>query len=245
MPTKKLLFDGDMILYRACFASEKEIKWDDDIFTLHADFSDLKDCFISLIDEISTNIGCFDVELAFSQKKTFRHELNEEYKAHRKDKRSPLGINSLREWASEVWPTHCWPRLEADDVLGILGSDTANNYTLVSGDKDFKTVPCEWYNFLSEETFVIEEKEADYNHLVQTLSGDLTDGYKGVPGVGEKTAKKLLDKNGATWQTIKDAYEKAGMDEGDALMNARMARILRAGDYNQQTNKVKLWKPKQ
>jgi len=244
MNDKKLLVDGDMILYRSCFASEKEMKWDDDIFTLHADFSDLKDCFTTLIDDISTHLGCFDVELAFSQKHTFRHELNEEYKAHRKDKRSPLGINDLRDWASSAWVTHRWSRLEADDILGILGSDPAKNYTIVSGDKDFKTVPCEWYNFMSEETLVITEEEADYNHLVQTLSGDMTDGYKGVPKVGEKTAIKILDKDGASWDTVKAAYEKAGMSESDALMNARMAYILRAGDYNQSTNKVKLWKPK-
>lgn len=242
--TKTLLVDGDMILYRACFAAEKEIKWDDDIFTIHSDFSDLKDCFTGLIDEISTNTGCFEVELGFSNKHTFRHELNPEYKAHRKDKRSPLGINALREWASEAWTTHKWDRLEADDVLGILGSDPANNYLIVSGDKDFKTVPCTWYNFMSEETLVITEEDADYNHLIQTLSGDMTDGYRGVPGVGEKTAEKILSKGGASWDTVKEAYEKAGMDESAALMNARMAYILRVGDYNSKTHKVKLWKPK-
>jgi DNA polymerase-1 len=73
--------------------------------------------------------------------------------------------------------------------------------------------------------------------------GDATDGYGGCPGIGPKTAEKLLDKHGAVWKTVVDAYLKAGLTEEDAIMNARMARILRAEDWDFENNEVKLWTP--
>ena len=88
-------------------------------------------------------------------------------------------------------------------------------------------------------------EEADNFHLIQTLTGDPTDGYGGVPKVGAVTAKRLLDKNGYTWETVVTCYEDAGMTEQDALMNAWMARLLRAENYCFRTNTIKkLWTPK-
>lgn len=245
---KKVYIDGDMILYKSAFSAEKEIRWDDDIFTVHSDFSDLKDCYLMTTDCIAETLVIDEEEgdeivMVFSQRRTFRHDMNPLYKAHRKDKRSPLGINDLREWVCDMWPSLTWENLEADDVLGIIGSSDKDSI-IVSGDKDFATVPCTWYNFLKDETRVITEEEADRQHLVQTLAGDATDGYFGVPGIGLKTAEKLLDKWGAEWTTVVSAYEKAGLTEDDALMNARMAFILRDGYYNKTTGEVTLWTPK-
>ena len=247
---KKVYIDGDMLLYRAAFAAEKEIKWEDDIFTVHADFSDLKDAYIMVADYISESLDAYEengdeITMVFSDRYTFRHELNLLYKAHRRDKRSPLGINDLREWVCDEWKSIRVDRLEADDVLGIIGSADPHGSIIVSGDKDFATVPCTWYNFLKGETRRITKEEADFQHLVQTLAGDATDGYFGVPRVGLKTAEKILNAEGAEWQTVVNAYEKAFMDEEDALLNARMAFILRDGYYNKKTKELTLWTPTQ
>ncbi len=247
---KKVYIDGDMLLYRAAFAAEKEIKWEDDIFTVHADFSDLKDAYIMVADYISESLDAYEengdeITMVFSDRYTFRHELNLLYKAHRRDKRSPLGINDLREWVCDEWKSIRVDRLEADDVLGIIGSADPHGSIIVSGDKDFATVPCTWYNFLKDETRRITKEEADFQHLVQTLAGDATDGYFGVPRVGLKTAEKILNAEGAEWQTVVNAYEKAFMDEEDALLNARMAFILRDGYYNKKTKEITLWTPTQ
>ena len=247
---KKVYIDGDMLLYRAAFAAEKEIKWEDDIFTVHADFSDLKDAYIMVADYISESLDAYEengdeITMVFSDRYTFRHELNLLYKAHRRDKRSPLGINDLREWVCDEWKSIRVDRLEADDVLGIIGSADPHGSIIVSGDKDFATVPCTWYNFLKDETRRITKEEADFQHLVPTLAGDATDGYFGVPRVGLKTAEKILNAEGAEWQTVVNAYEKAFMDEEDALLNARMAFILRDGYYNKKTKEITLWTPTQ
>ena len=45
------------------------------------------------------------------------------------------------------------------------------------------------------------------------------------------------------WETVVTRYEKAGLKEKDAILNARMARILRKCEYNRTTNEVKLWSP--
>lgn len=247
---KKIYIDGDMLLYRAAFAAEKEIRWDDDIFTVHADFSDLKDSYIMVTDCICEILDAYEdngdeITMVFSDRYTFRHEINLLYKAHRRDKRSPLGINDLREWACDEWESLRVDRLEADDVLGIIGSRDPDGSVIVSGDKDFATVPCTWYNFLKDDLRKITKEEADFQHLVQTLAGDATDGYFGVPRVGLKTAEKILNKDGAEWQTVVNTYEKAGMTEEDALLNARMAFILRDGYYNKETKEIKLWTPTQ
>jgi DNA polymerase-1 len=248
--SKKIYIDGDMLLYRAAFAAEKEIRWDDDIFTVHSDFSDLKDSYIMVTDCICEILDAYEdngdeITMVFSDRYTFRHELNLLYKAHRRDKRSPLGINDLREWACDEWKSLRVDRLEADDVLGIIGSRDPDGSVIVSGDKDFATVPCTWYNFLKDDLRKITKMEADFQHLVQTLAGDATDGYFGVPRVGLKTAEKILNKDGAEWQTVVNTYEKAGMTEEDALLNARMAFILRDGYYNKETKEITLWTPTQ
>jgi DNA polymerase-1 len=78
--------------------------------------------------------------------------------------------------------------------------------------------------------------------------GDPADGYKGIPGVGLKRAAKILDQaeDGEPqefWSLIVEAYEARGLTEDDAILNARMARILRWEDYDYDNKEVKLWTP--
>lgn len=53
----RALIDADMILYRAAFAAECEVRWDDDVFTLHSTFPELKDAFIDLVDSIKDELN--------------------------------------------------------------------------------------------------------------------------------------------------------------------------------------------
>ncbi len=73
--------------------------------------------------------------------------------------------------------------------------------------------------------------------------GDAADGYKGIPGVGQKKAEKILEKDGYTWNTVALAYEMAGLSQEEALLNARLARILRPGEWDYTNNEPKLWSP--
>tara|TARA_R100001594_G_scaffold146781_2_gene198708 strand:+ start:6489 stop:7253 length:765 start_codon:yes stop_codon:yes gene_type:complete len=238
------VIDGDMVVYRAGFASEHAVRWEDDIWTLQSCESDMKSIIDEMIEDATHKTEAEDYLMVFSDKRNFRYDIFPKYKANRKGKRKPLGINSITEWA---FKTHNGVRknnLEADDVIGMLCC-TKENYVAVSGDKDFGTLPCEWFNFLKSETSHTTEEEADYNHLAQTLSGDAVDGFSGASGIGPKTAMKLLDKHGASWQTVVDAYNSKGQTITDALMNARLSYILRSPkEYNEKEGEIRLWKPK-
>ena len=238
----KLIIDGDMLLYRAGFSCEVEVKWEDDIWTLHSNENEMKGHFdgalVSLAKLIDPNA---EVVVAFSDKENYRYDIFPAYKANRKNTRKPLGLSALREWAIESYDSRVFPRLEADDVCGIICT-TDRDCIAVSGDKDFGTLPIRWFNMLKKTMHDVTEEEADNFHLIQTLAGDATDGYGGVKGIGVKTGQRLLDKKGYTWDTVVEAYEKAGLNEDDALVTARLARILRAEDYDGVN--IKLWEPK-
>ena len=80
-------------------------------------------------------------------------------------------------------------------------------------------------------------------HLIQTLAGDQTDGYSGVPGIGVKRAETLFYKEGYSWTTVVKAFTDKGLTEDDALLNARLARILTIDDYDTNEQQPKLWSP--
>ena len=118
----------------------------------------------------------------------------------------------------------------------------------VGVDKDFKTIAGFHYNPNRSEEGIVEVSavEADRFWMTQALMGDAADGYKGCVGIGEKRATELLA--GAhdlqeMWTIVEETFMKKGQMPLDALVNARVARILRHGDYNFKTHKVKLWEP--
>ena len=239
-----ILLDGDLYLYRSAAAAEQEIDWGDDIWSLSTDLKDAKKVFDVLVDEVQDLLGTDNLIVCLSDRDNFRHELYPSYKSGRRKVRKPVGYKALVEWAKHEYKYSSEPMLEADDVMGILGTDTSVRAFIVSDDKDMKTVPCTLFRPLSGEMLTITEEEADRNFLLQTLTGDVTDGYKGCPNVGIKTAEKILGSR-PSWNRIVDAYKKAGMTEAEALTQARCARILRRSDWDATNGTIKLWEPPQ
>jgi 5'-3' exonuclease len=257
---KIALIDADIVAYQAASTSEKPIKWDDDLWTLHAYETEAEAKFDSMIDAMVEKVEAEKVILAFSDSGNWRKAILPTYKANRKDVRKPILLRHLREYAMEKHECYVRPDLEGDDCLGILATkDWAKPVTAVicSIDKDFKTIPGNHYNFGHDEFFEITEHEADYWHMMQSLMGDATDGYAGCPGIGPKTAEKILQsaKDEGTpwakrfemveiyWKHVVQAYNKAGLSEDEALVQARVARICRASDYDFTNKQVKLWEP--
>jgi DNA polymerase-1 len=117
---------------------------------------------------------------------------------------------------------------------------------IVTMDKDLKTIPGTLWHLdqkLNGKKIQVTDKDAWEWFLTQTLTGDVTDGFPGCPGIGPVSAKKLLETKGANWDTVKHAYIKAGLTEDDALVQARCARILHASDWDFEKSEVILWKP--
>lgn len=237
-----LLIDGDLLLYRSAAATETEVQWDDDNWILHSNLTESKDLFKTALDGITNALGTTSIIMCLSDSANFRKDLTATYKSKRKDTRKPIVFKPLLEWVKETYDPIIKPRLEADDVIGILA--THPNYVgkciVVSEDKDMQTLPCSLYR--QGELKTISEADADYFWSFQTLTGDSTDGYSGCPGVGPKKAEGILSAP-PYWPKIVNTYRKAGLTEGDALLNARLARILRYTDWDIERQQVNLWTP--
>ena len=135
--------------------------------------------------------------------------------------------------------------------LGNIFGDCWHGFCLI------KELPAQHYHFTKDELFTVSSHEANINHMMQTLTGDATDGYKGCPAIGAITAKKILDQviNVGTpwasedtlselmWEAVVATYAKAGLGEEEALVQARVARILRHGEFAFKQGKVHLWSP--
>jgi DNA polymerase-1 len=243
---RTLLIDGDILLYQISSSTEEAYDWGDDIWTLHGDVKEAKEKVDVWIADIKDHLEATHIVITLTDHANWRKDVLPTYKHNRKSKRKPLVFPALRDYAAATYKTELWETLEADDVMGILSTNPTDKTEkiIVSEDKDMKTIPGLLYNPGHPEDGIVDItlEQADRTHLTQALTGDATDGYSGCPGVGPKTAIKVL-KDG-DWIEVVAAYEKAGLTEEDALIQARVARILRHGEYNKTKKEVKLWTPK-
>jgi DNA polymerase-1 len=236
--TRTLLVDGDIVAYKAAVIAETPIDWGNGVWTLHAHEKDVIASMEDFMAKIIEESGCDEVITCLSGDKLYRKDVAPYYKANRKGTRKPMLLNFAKKYLSDNYNGKVEDKLEADDLLGILGSADKNT-VIWSIDKDLLTIPA--YHLLDGKVTEVDQEEADYWFLYQTLIGDSTDNYKGCPTVGAKTADKLLQENGATWQTVVDAFADKGFGEEVAIENARLARILRDDEYDFKTKEVSLW----
>ena len=241
------VIDADILLYKACRVAEEEVNWGDDQWVLWSDLNKVKTIIDDQVSLIVEEMEADRSILCFSDKKNYRKEINPEYKANRRGGRKPLCFQGALQYCKDTYPFRQFTSLEADDVIGIIATTESdkNEYVIVSEDKDLLTVPGLHWDLKSKEVYSLSEDEADFNFFAQTLTGDTVDNYKGCPNVGKVTAEKLLKsvEPKDLWETVVTRYEKAGLKEQDAILNARMARILRKCEYNRTTEEVKLWSP--
>ncbi len=236
----KILCDADFIVYKSCAAAETEIDWSDDTILVTSKFSDAYAATKRELTKLKNKYGSFsDLILFFSDSKNFRKEIMPEYKGHRSRKK-PCGYKRVINKLKTEFEVIIMPTLEADDSLGVYATQNIGN-VIVSPDKDLKQIPGTLYNF--DETFTITPEAGAKWHFIQTLAGDQTDGYGGVPGIGVKRAESLCSEKGYTWKTIVKAFEEKGLSEDEALINARLAKILTVDDYDFTSNRPKLWSP--
>lgn len=249
-----IIMDGDMVVFRACSSVEKPIQWENDLWTLHADAAEAKEMVDEVVcqyvDRIMEHYGWggeYQIVMCFTDPTgNFRKKIMPTYKANRAGKLKPVCFGAVMQWVMDNYDAVMLPNLEADDCVGILSTcfkKEGREVCVVSGDKDFKTIPTRFYDFIHDEFYEIDEATADRNHLAQTLIGDIADNYKGCPKIGAVGAKKILDAD-CSWKAVATAFEKAGLPEEEALANARVAYILRDGDYDFLTGEVKLWTPR-
>ena len=196
---------------------------------------------------------------------TFRHELSPIYKGDRPSMPDELSqqIPYLHALIRALGiPLHMLPGAEADDIIGTLAkrAEAAGHQVLIStGDKDMAQLVTDKVTL--EDSF--KDKPMDVDGVIEkfgvrpdqiidylTLMGDASDGIRGVPGVGAKTAAKLLneyDSIGGILENVDNIKGKVGQNikdnvEGIAL-DHQLASIVIDLDLNLTYDDLKLADP--
>ncbi len=248
-PGPLLLLDGMSLAFRAYFALPDTLATTTGVVTnaVHGFTSML----VYLIREHrpSALAVAFDAPGA-----TFRDEMNEDYKAGRAETPwlLPPQFDMIRAvMAALAVPVVEAPGFEADDVIATLATEAAARgceAVIVTGDRDsFQLVQDPYvrvlYNkrgvsdyTLYDEAGILERTGVPPSQyvLLAALRGDPSDNLPGVPGVGEKTAAKLLSKYGdldgvfghLDEQTPK-LRENLAANEELARSNARIIPLVR------------------
>ncbi|MBW2645445.1 MAG: DNA polymerase I [Deltaproteobacteria bacterium] len=182
---------------------------------------------------------------------TFRHEIYKEYKANRPPMPEDLSVQI--PYIKKIVGGFNIPSLElngyeADDIIGTLaGKATEKGYktVIVTGDKDFKQILSKsaslWdpmkdrsitYEGFKEELSIEPEQWID----VLGLAGDSSDNIPGVPGIGAKTAVKLVKEFGNIDHLLEHIDQVKQKKIREKLMahigQARLSRKLAAIDIN-------------
>ena len=236
----KLLIDADFIVYKACAAAESEVDFGNDVILVTSDFNDAYGATKRELTKLENKFGSFSTMiLFFSDSINFRKKILESYKGHR-NRKKPCGYKRVINALKKEYKVIIKPTLEADDTMGIYATKYPGNM-IVSPDKDMKQIPGQLYNF--DEVFTVSKEDGAKWHLIQSLAGDQTDGYSGVPGIGVKRAEALFNEHGYSWKTVVKAFTDKDLTEDDALVNARLAKILTSDDYDFQKKVPILWSP--
>lgn len=240
-----LLIDADILLYQSVSAAEKEVEWEPDVWSLTTDLGEAMESFDSKVAALMEQVaphGIKEYTLCLSDRVNFRKEIYPLYKANRTS-RKPVGFVPFR---TKLIDTHgdkivIKKGIEADDCLGIMATKPPVGRTVIwSLDKDLMQIP--GAHLVDGEIVTVDKADGDRLHLRQTLTGDSVDNYPGCPGIGPVKADKMLDKD-CSWQTVVAAYEAAGLTDWDALVQARLAKILQWEDWNTKKQEVTWWVP--
>lgn len=244
MGKKVLLFDGDTLGYRAVCATKEEHQWDDCNITMSANIPDALNYVVHCVTDLREFTAADEIRMYFSGPRDhcFRKRISSDYKANRGCRSKVLGLSTLKQVLNGIYKTETRDDMEADDLIGMQAtSPDGNEYIVVGNDKDYFTIPGDYINHtkIGDGIQHTTEDDANYHHLVQTLMGDRVDNYFGCPGIGKRKAEQIAL---GGWDAVVQAYRDAGKTKDDALINARLAYILRHGDVDK-NGKPKPWNP--
>ncbi len=239
----KLLIDADYIVYKTCAGVEVDIDFGNDVIVVVSKFSE---AMKAVEREIAKILRYFDADkdqciLFFSSANNFRKKILPDYKGHR-NRKKPCGYLKVITELGNLYDVRRVDGLEADDLMGIYATDHPESI-IVSPDKDMQQIPCRNLWNLKDDPIEIKLEAGRRWHLIQTLAGDQTDGYAGCPGIGIKRAVTIFESEGYTWEAVVATFEEKGLTEDEALINARLAKILTTQWYDKRTKRPILWLP--
>lgn len=210
---KLFLLDAYALIYRAYYAFIKNPRINSKGFNTSAILG-----FVNTLEEVLRNESPTHIGIAFDPAgPTFRHEAYEEYKAQREETPEairlsvPIIKDIIRAYRIPILEV---PGFEADDVIGTLATEAGKKGIktyMMTPDKDYGQLVSEnvfmyrpKYGDKEFEVLGVEEVKAKFDiesplQVIDMLGlmGDSADNIPGCPGVGEKTAQKLIAQFGS------------------------------------------------
>lgn len=260
MSKKLVLIDGNSIAYRAFFALPL-LNNDKGVHT-NAIYG-----FTMMLMKILEEEKPTHIMVAFDAgKTTFRHKTYSEYKGGRQktppelSEQFPFIRDLLNAWGVSQYELENY---EADDIIGTLSLKAEQDgfeVKIISGDKDLTqlssektTVGITRKGITDIETYTPQHIQEKYGLTPQQiidmkgLMGDSSDNIPGVPGVGEKTAIKLLKEFNTLENVLqsidqvsgKKLKEKLAQYKDQAIMSKELATILREAPVEKELDEIK------
>lgn len=237
---KLFLIDGYALIYRSYYAFLKNPRINSKGMNTSAIFG-----FINSLEDVLKRENPTHIAVAFDPKgPTFRHEAYELYKAQREEtpeviRQSVPIIKDIIE-AYNI-PILEVPRFEADDVIGTVSKQAEKEgfeVYMMTPDKDYGQLVSE-HIFMYRPKFggdyeVMGVKEVLNKYSLTSvdqvidllgLMGDSSDNIPGCPGVGEKTAQKLLEEYGSIENLLENTDKLKGALQKRVTENAEQIRF--------------------
>ena len=223
---KLFLVDAYALIFRAYYAFIKNPRINSKGLNTSAIFG-----FVNMLNDVLTKVNPTHVGVAFDPAgPTFRHEAYEAYKAQRESTPEDIRISVpiIKEIIKAFRiPILEVPGFEADDVIGTLSRKAGVlGYTvyMMTPDKDYGQLVSENVfiyrpKFGDKEYELLGAKEVCDKYAIQSpvqvidllgLMGDASDNIPGCPGVGEKTAQKLISEFGSIEQLLENTDKLKG-----------------------------------
>lgn len=247
MTKKKIvLLDGNSLAYRAFFALP--LLTNDQGIHTNAVYG-----FTMMLQNILDEEQPTHMLVAWDAgKTTFRHETFTEYKGGRQ--KTPPELSEQFPYIRKLLEAYNIPQYEldsyeADDIIGTLShqaNDVGNEVIIISGDKDLTQLATDHTTVYITRKGITDMEKYTPAHVqekygiqpkqiidMKGLMGDTSDNIPGVPGVGEKTALKLLIEYGSVENvyasldqiTAKKLKENLTANEEQAYMSKQLATI--------------------
>lgn len=223
---KLFLLDAYALIYRAYYAFIKSPRINSKGVNTSAILG-----FVNTLEEVLTKEKPTHIGVAFDPAgPTFRHEAYPAYKAQREE--TPEGIRTAVPYIKDILKAYRIPILEvagfeADDVIGTLATQAHERGIptfMMTPDKDYGQLVTELVRMyrpkFGDKEFEIlgpEEVKAKFGisspeQVIDLLGlmGDSADNIPGCPGVGEKTAAKLIAEFGSIESLLEQTYQLKG-----------------------------------
>lgn len=230
------LIDLDYLVYRVGFAVKDDEPLEYALSTVKASLNTIWDTFL----------GSEKRRLFLTGKGNFRDKVAtvQVYKGNRDPSHKPKYYSEIREYLINVHGAEVVEGMEAEDACGIEQYAHKDQSTVIVGvDKDLLGIPGWHYNPVKDKLFYQTLADANEHFWKQVITGDRVDNIRGIDGLGDVKAMRLLAPCNKEWQRMHDVtlaeYKKQHGDDAERVMDetCKLIWILRKDNetYNGST----------